>query len=169
LLKRTELAECPEMGKNYYYAVTLHKNDAIYATGGVVNNRSSTQTFSFDLDSESWREGPPLNVARRLHSSCCTGLKTFVLCGSGNNGYLNSVEFLDLTVARESEKYKWTLLELAQTSFNPRSSPLVCGISSSNILLMGGDRRDAHVIDVAAATSREVKKDCGGLNFRCYS
>jgi len=80
------------------------------------------------------------------------------------------VEFLDLTVARESEKYKWTLLELAQTSFNPRELPLVCGISSSNILLMGGyGKRDAHVIDVAAATSREVKKDCGGFDFACYS
>ena len=67
--------------------------------GGYSNSSSSPSTFYFNVDSETWIEGPPLNIARRFHSCGLirkTGKSSIIVIGGITNYvYLQSVEILD--------------------------------------------------------------------------
>ena len=58
-----------------WFAVALYKDELVYLTGGEaeVNDPDPRQTSIYNIRSDEWKDGPPLNHGRRGHSSICVG------------------------------------------------------------------------------------------------
>ena len=139
-----------------WFALANHADKTIYLSGGFSNNLSSKLAFAFDLKTGKWHDDllPMLNRPRENHSSCCLGDSLYAFCGSNESGYLRSIELLDLRqlkLRRHSQndkcyvnssqsnrdKKSWThLFELEALS--PRRNAVLCQLSESSILIMGG-------------------------------
>ena len=92
-------------------------------------------------------------------SSCFLGGYIYVIGGQGHyNQDLRTIEKLRIKSSlREQKQQNWQKIQtsnLAGDYFSPRSFPIACTISPTQILIMGGanerDLRDTLVLDVEA-------------------
>ena len=89
-----------------------------------------------------------MNVGRYSHSTTLIDGTIYVV-GGFNDGYLSSVELLNV----KTEGSTWSIFDLPD--FTPRTDPLVRRLSSTKLLIAGGfnegqNLRDVSVIDLKA-------------------
>ena len=98
-------SKLPDLPKSRYDHCNIPINETHFIiTGGIVDGRYyTTKTLVFDVNTKTFSQGPRLNQARKAHG--CFNAKIgnrqvmFVTGGNygGNNGELNTIEFLDLS------------------------------------------------------------------------
>ena len=82
---------------------------------------------------------PQMLVARQSCSSCVVNGHIYVFCGyNSTHRYLRSVEKLDLS--KSDDQLEWKIIPYANlcSEFIARTCPLVCQLSSTEVLIMGG-------------------------------
>ena len=131
--------------------------DAVYIIGGVHYTPPSAVEWKdnfqiYDVANDQWRDGPPLNTARRSPGCAIVDDELYVFGGSNReSGDLNSIERLSLSDDDQSE---WQLLSAGnlqkfdgELRFDPVVSTLflslsvtlsiVCSLSESLHILIG--------------------------------
>jgi len=82
----------------------------------------------YTIASSSWSQAPPLNEARRMHSSCVAGDTVCVFGGYNGKDFLNSIERIDAYKLTSGDlTTSWEMIELA--IITPRILPLVAPFS----------------------------------------
>ena len=108
---------------------------------------------------ETWDFMPSLKEERKFMSSCFLGGYIYVIGGQGHyNQDLRTIEKLRIKSSlREQKQQNWQKIQTSNLSgdyFSPRSFPIACPISPTQILIMGGanerDLRGTLVLDVEA-------------------
>lgn len=84
-----------------------------------------------------------MNIGRIDHGVCVLGDRIYVICGySYAQGYLDSLEMLDLSVERKrnflgtESGRSWKIFTIGPLT--PRQNPTVAPLGNSKILVMGG-------------------------------
>jgi len=87
--------------------------------------------IAFDTVTNSWQMPPQqMNQPRHSHSSCALGDRVYVFGGSDGHAKLDSVESFDV------KQNEWSLFSVE--GFTSRIFPVVCPISPTEIVIMGG-------------------------------
>ena len=116
-----------------FFSVANYQNKAVYLTGGKTCCDLLTSIIVFQLDSETFIEGPPINIGRRSHSSTSSGHIVAIFGGWNNNDqYFSSIEYLDVIV-----NDRWQFLNDFVTII-PRMRALFIPISPTKFIVCGG-------------------------------
>ena len=102
-----------------------------------------------------WREAADLNVARSEHSSCAMGNEVYVFCGWDGSQYLSSIECLNVA----EQQAAWEIFTV--DALTVRNSPVVCPLSDSDFVIMGGYAdcnylSDVIILDKRSRTAEQV-------------
>lgn len=114
-----------------------------YVTGGDVHQarglmrrkewKSSALVEIYNLETNKWRNGPNLNVARRYHSSCSLRDNIYAIGGTNDQDeYFSSIEILEILRPQQ----RWVLVY--QNAFSPRMCTAVIPIEDSQFVIIGG-------------------------------
>ena len=52
--------------------------------------------YKYSIERNEWTKIVQLNIARHSHSSCLVDSTIYVICGESSDGYINSIEKLNL-------------------------------------------------------------------------
>jgi len=119
-----------------YASLASYKSIVIYLTGGYELSKGipSKKAIAYDLRTQTVNAAlPDLNQARYYHSSCTLCTKLYVFSGCDRHErLLNSLEVLNLA----KENNLWKLVPLVD--FPARGEAVVCPVSETEILIMGG-------------------------------
>ena len=123
----------------FCYALAKFECEKIYLSGGCDNhNTAFIEVSVFDLKIGTWKSLPCLNEARLFHSSCTIGQELYVFCGHDDGSrLLRSIEVLKLNRPRAL----WQIINEIE-NLTERMAPLVCQVSQTDMLILGGRMRD---------------------------
>ena len=95
-------------------------------------------------------------LARANHGSLILNRKLFVICGTNGMRSLRSIEMMDLAprsgMKTQRVEHTWELIETVPT-LSPRQNPLVCQITRTLAIIIGGAANDhsllndVHILD----------------------
>ena len=119
---------------------------------------------------------PLLKEKRNCHSSCMISGWIYTFCGYDANGNnLKSVEKLEVFAdIDEQNTTVWQQIPFARIAddFTPRYQTVVCPISDTEIVIMGGYNgrwlSDAFVLDISSDKLRKVVQEAP-LSFKSYN
>jgi len=122
-------------------------SSTVLSIGGYNGSNVAQNTYFYNIQTNKWRPGPPLQTPR--HGLSCGTLKwknpetdqwgkLVLVAGGGNNGHLQSVEFLFLN-DDDIDEGDWVYgPSLPDTTFAPTLIEYY-----NSVILIGGSRKDA--------------------------
>ena len=113
---------------------------------------------------------PEMHQARCSHSSCSLGTKIYVFGGTTRTAASDSeplqtsekIECLDAGTFLSGTIVRWNILDLpSQSCLTTRSRSLMCPISDSELVILGGNSKgtnlaDAILLDTSVCTIRQL-------------
>ena len=97
-----------------------------------MNDMTTESVEVFNLTTHKFNNSASLNQARCCSSSTIAGETIYVFGGYNNNGFLDTIEALDVT----SPSSKWGMN--SSENFTARRNAVVCSLSVDRILICGG-------------------------------
>ena len=154
LLVRKEL---PAGNLNLELFTLANVNDErVFVIGGLDHTEEcfSAAVHMFRPSKSMWFEVASLNVARSEHSSCAMHDDVYVFCGWNGSEYLNSIEMFKSS----QENALWEIFSIDAISC--RNSPVVCPLSDTELLIMGGYAGANYLNDVLILDRRSRTAQC---------
>lgn len=98
--ERIKVATCDI--DTYLYALALHKQEAIFISGGKTSDDLTNAVHRFCLNTYQLTNAPPMVQKRRWHSSTAVGDVLAVFGGWANDADLSDIEILNLAQEDQS-------------------------------------------------------------------
>ena len=120
----------------------------------------------YNIDKNAWKQLPKLNQGRYQHGSCgFKGRFVYIFAGYSFTSHVgdNPIEMINLKPPPAQRPVKWEVVMLKSDLTLPRlCMPSVVQVSSSEISIAGGMKRDIYIFDVHKKT---LKKSATRASF----
>ena len=116
-----------------------------------------------------------MNTERNYNTSCALEDRIYTFCGFNNGIHLNCIEWISAPSVISGESLDtnyWELIRPSHHDFRPRENPMVCPISPTELIIMGGDKYfsgrmgDAYIFDVLNLRTTRIFEN---MDFRFRS
>ena len=99
----------PRISRDTVNSFVNFKNKFLFVIGGCTvymqggQEESMTSVEIYNLNRDSWAEGPSLNIARDSHTSCILGDRIYTFFGKSTQSHevLSTIEFLNVDAMEE--------------------------------------------------------------------
>ena len=127
-------------------------DEYVLVIGGRIGGRfgeAQTDVERYKVETNDWDLLPSLNIGRAGLGCCHAGLSIYVIGGmTDGRKRVTSIETLSFSEMKNSDTFKWQLIEIPDGLYVPRSDPGVINFRGTDILIFGGlDQNEKELSD----------------------